>query len=85
MQPALELRLFGELVKDAESWLSIGFMRTTENLDNDHYYQYKNAAGEIITSAHPTRWLQTVYKHDVGWFAGQPTGSLQLGYTWKII
>jgi hypothetical protein len=45
----LELRLFGELVEDAESWLSLGFMRTRENLDNDFYYQYKNAAGEIIT------------------------------------
>lgn len=44
----VELRLFGELVKDAESWVSIGFMRTRENLANDYYYQYKNAAGEII-------------------------------------
>jgi hypothetical protein len=25
----LEFRLFGELVKDAESWLSVGLMRTT--------------------------------------------------------
>ena len=46
----LEFRLFGELVKDAESWLSIGFMRTRENLDNDFYYQYKNAAGEVINA-----------------------------------
>jgi hypothetical protein len=37
----LELRLFGELVKDAESWVSIGFMRTRENLDNDSYKVYK--------------------------------------------
>lgn len=35
-----EVRLFGELVKDAESWVSVGFMRTRENLDNDHYYNY---------------------------------------------
>ncbi|WP_018615512.1 TonB-dependent receptor [Segetibacter koreensis] len=35
-----EIRLFGELVKDAESWVSLGFMRTRENLDNDHYYKY---------------------------------------------
>ena len=44
----IETRLFGELVKDAESWLSIGIMQTKENIDNDFYYQYKNAAGEII-------------------------------------
>jgi hypothetical protein len=37
----LEMRLFGELVKDAESWVSFGIMRTRENLDNDSYYNYK--------------------------------------------
>ncbi|MDB5252070.1 MAG: TonB-dependent receptor, partial [Flaviaesturariibacter sp.] len=36
----LEMRLFGEVVKDAESWLSIGLMRTRENLDNDVYKVY---------------------------------------------
>jgi hypothetical protein len=36
-----EVRLFGELVKDAESWVSLGFMRTRENIDNFHYYNYK--------------------------------------------
>ena len=36
----LELRLFGELVKDAESWVSLGFMRTREDLDKDTYYDY---------------------------------------------
>lgn len=36
----LEARLFTELVKDAESWLSVGFMRTRENIDNDTYYNY---------------------------------------------
>lgn len=36
-----EVRLFGELVKDAESWVSLGFMRTRENLYNDRYYSYK--------------------------------------------
>jgi hypothetical protein len=36
----LEMRLFTELVKDAESWFSLGFMRTRENLDNDTYYNY---------------------------------------------
>ena len=36
-----EFRFFGELVKDAESWVSIGLMRTKENLNNDRYYNYK--------------------------------------------
>lgn len=37
----IEARLFGELVKDAESWISVGFMRTREDLENDTYYTYK--------------------------------------------
>jgi len=44
----IEGRLFGEIVKDAESWISIGIMRTKENLNNDYYTTYQNAAGETI-------------------------------------
>lgn len=36
----IELRLFGELVKDAESWISLGFMRTREDLEGDTYFNY---------------------------------------------
>jgi hypothetical protein len=37
----LETRLFGELVKDAESWISLSIMRTKENISNDYYTVYK--------------------------------------------
>jgi hypothetical protein len=37
----IEMRLFGEVVKDAESWLSVGIMRTKENLAGDFYKEYK--------------------------------------------
>lgn len=36
----IEMRLFGELVKDAESWISIGIMKTKEDLQNDFYKTY---------------------------------------------
>ena len=36
----IEGRLFGELVKDAESWISIGFMKTQEDIKNDFYKEY---------------------------------------------
>ena len=36
----IEMRLFGELVKDAEIWISLGFMRTKENIENDFYKEY---------------------------------------------
>jgi len=36
----IETRLFGELVKDAESWISLGIMRTKENIEGDSYKNY---------------------------------------------
>jgi hypothetical protein len=37
----IETRLFGELVKDAESWVSLGIMRTKENINGDYYTAYE--------------------------------------------
>jgi len=71
----IEMRLFGELVKDAESWLSIGFMRTRENLNNDFYYRYKNAAGEFITVQTQDRVPTDSVRYDVGWLR-RPTDRL---------
>ncbi len=36
----IEGRLFGELVKDAESWISVGLMDTKENIKGDYYTEY---------------------------------------------
>jgi hypothetical protein len=36
----LEMRLHGELVKDAESWISLGFMSARENIKGDTYKDY---------------------------------------------
>ena len=71
----VEFRLFGELVKDAESWLSIGLMRTKENLNNDSYYNYKNAAGEIINAGTIDRKVKDSVKNDVG-YVRRPTDRL---------
>jgi hypothetical protein len=45
----IETRLYAELVKDAESWLSVGIMKTKEKIDNFSYQTYYNAAGQAIT------------------------------------
>ncbi len=37
----IETRLHGELVPDAESWVSLGFMKTGENISNAFYKVYK--------------------------------------------
>jgi hypothetical protein len=70
-----EARLFGELVKDAESWFSIGIMQTKENLDDDFYYQYKNAAGEIITAKSTDQVAVDSIKNNVG-YVRRPTDRL---------
>ncbi|MFT3911028.1 MAG: TonB-dependent receptor [Ferruginibacter sp.] len=75
----LELRLFGELIKDAESWISIGFMSSKENLDNDVYYEYKNASGEIITSTTQDQVVTDSVKHEVGWLRRPTDRRITLG------
>lgn len=62
-----ETRLFTELVKDAESWLSINIGRTMENLNDDHYYLYTNASGELIDSQTKDQVVADSIRKDVGW------------------
>ena len=71
----VDIRLAGELVKGAESWLSIGFMRNRENLDNDVYYKYFNAAGEEITAASADKIIADSSLNEVGWLR-RPTDRL---------
>jgi CarboxypepD_reg-like domain/TonB-dependent Receptor Plug Domain len=56
----IEMRLFGEVVKDAESWISLGFMRTREDIDGDFYYNYKLDSLNNITDSSLTQngWLR---------------------------
>jgi hypothetical protein len=71
----IEFRLFGELVKDAESWISVNFMRTKENLSNDIYYDYKNAGGEIISASTIDKVVKDSVKNEVG-FVRRPSDRL---------
>jgi hypothetical protein len=56
----LEMRLFGEIVKDAESWISLGLMKTKEDLENDVYKVYTLDANNVPTdsSLKEGRWLR---------------------------
>ncbi|OJW54499.1 MAG: TonB-dependent receptor [Sphingobacteriales bacterium 50-39] len=47
----LEFRLFGELVKDAESWVSLGFMKTMERIDTSYYTYTLDSLHHPIDSA----------------------------------
>jgi hypothetical protein len=47
----IEMRLYGELVKDAESWISLGIMNTKEDIKDDIYKDYTlNEFNEPIDS-----------------------------------
>ncbi len=63
----IEMRLHGELVEDAESWISLGIMKTGEDINGDHYYRYKNAAGEFITAQSTDPVITDSVRFDVGW------------------
>ncbi len=62
----IEGRLFGNLVKDAESWISIGLMRTREKIDGARFYNYT-----LDSLNHPTD--STLVNQ--GWFR-RPTDRL---------
>ncbi len=45
----VDLRLNGEFVKDAESWISLSYMTTKENLTDDYIKAFINQDGEVIS------------------------------------
>ncbi len=71
----IDIRLFGELAKDAESWISFGLMKTKENLSNDFYYDYTNAAGEVIQAQTTDQIVTDSIRNEIG-FVRRPTDRL---------
>lgn len=71
----LETRIFGELVKDAESWFSFGFMHTRENINNDIFFKYLNASGEVINAQSTDQVPVDSIGTEVGWVR-RPTDRL---------
>lgn len=62
----VEFRLFGELLEGAESWVSLGIMRTKENIFADYYQKYYNAAGELITAGTVDRVVRDSARQYIG-------------------
>jgi hypothetical protein len=71
----IEMRLMGEWVKDAESWISLGIMQTRENIDGDYYYNYYNKDGDLITSDTEDQVITDSTREDIGWLR-RPTDRL---------
>lgn len=62
-----EVRLFADLVKDAQSWISVGYMKSMEKIDGLSYTQYLNAAGQIITPNTQDKTPISSINTPVGW------------------
>lgn len=71
----VETRVYAELIKDAESWFSIGIMQTKEKIDNFIYKNYYNAAGEQITASTIDPIPTDSTTNQVGWMR-RPTDRL---------
>jgi carboxypeptidase-like protein/TonB-dependent receptor-like protein len=55
----LEFRLFGELVKDAESYVSLGFMKSMEKIDTFYYNYTLDSLNRPIDSVKtPAGWVR---------------------------
>lgn len=51
-----DLRLFGEMIKGIDSWVTISYLNTKENLTNDYYYSYKDSTGEVYSNPSKTNF-----------------------------
>jgi hypothetical protein len=63
----IEFRLFGELIKDAESWFSLAFMQTKENLTDDYYFDFINSSGEVINAGTTNQVAVDSVKQQIGY------------------
>ncbi|HSK11845.1 MAG TPA: TonB-dependent receptor, partial [Phnomibacter sp.] len=75
----IETRLNGELVKDAESWVSFGLMKSMEDLTGDFYYNYYNKDGELITAISEDRIAVDSQQVNVGYVRRPTDRRINLG------
>ncbi len=46
----IDFKLFGEFVKGADSWITLSFMKTAQDIQGDEYYNYFDGNGELLPS-----------------------------------
>ncbi|GMT46284.1 MAG: TonB-dependent receptor [bacterium] len=44
----IDFKLYGEFVKGIDSWITLSFMKTAQDVLGDYYYDYYNTAGEKL-------------------------------------
>lgn len=45
----IDFKLYGEFVKGIDSWITLSFMKTAQDILGDYYYNYYNAKGEKLS------------------------------------
>lgn len=73
----VEARVYAEVVKDAESWLSVGFMRAKELIDNFTYTSYYDNDGKEVVASNPNVVSSEV--KEVGWLRRPTDRMITLG------
>ena len=48
----LDIKINGEFVKGIQSYASLSWLKTQEDIDNDYFYQYYNAQDELIINGY---------------------------------
>jgi len=44
----IDFKINGEFIKGTESWMSLSFLKTEEDIEDDYYYEYYNENGQRI-------------------------------------
>ncbi|NTV84284.1 MAG: TonB-dependent receptor, partial [Bacteroidales bacterium] len=44
----IDFKINGEFIKNTESWMSLSFLKTMQDIEDDYYYDYYNESGERI-------------------------------------
>ena len=62
----LDFKINGEFVKGVESWASLSFMKTEEDLTDDFYYKYYDANGKEVNPGDPFNPVATTERIEPG-------------------
>jgi hypothetical protein len=68
----LDMKVNGEFVKGVQSWASMSFMQTKEDIRNDFYYDYFNASGDKIIKGYSSEPIADSVRVEPG-FIPRPT------------
>ncbi len=71
----LDVKINGEFVKDVESWLGFSLMQTREDIVDDYYYTYYDAAGNEVIPGYSVNPVVDSLRHEPG-YVPRPTDQL---------